>query len=1309
VSTAALAATLPKPPPHASGSASRSSTQPPPAAAPSASSSSSLLKRDADAREEHSMLRIANRVIPAQELKASLLGRTVHTIHTLAGGSAAKWDVPGGGTSGGRQGACQHTQQLGADRKGAGAGADLPSRPSPSSTRTVSRSPPLLAAEVEWVTIGVLCGKSAPREPKNAGSGAPGRGPSRYAVWTLTDYRSEISVFLMGEAYAAHHAEPEASLFLVARPTVLPARERRSFSLSVSRAGQLVRLGDSPVLGRCRAARKSDGAPCGKAIDVSGPAPYCVFHIAPSYAAQMSAALAARPDLTGTGAGGGSVGVRTSSGTGAVRLAGAPFGAGGPSAGSRIRETRTHAVLAAAPGGNRNISDGTYSSATIARLTAAQPSSSTAGGGMAAFPSHSVVGADGDGYRYSTGGGVVGAKPPAPAAPPGGSSAAIRPGPPPFTLANQRFDPSLARLGSASRPEAAAGSSQQQRQQQHGAPPPPPPPAAFRAPTAPDLGALTAAGNGRAHSDSAAVRLASGSVEVLSSRGVASSAPSAAAARAPGSKRASSTTSGKVVIGSDGKAVMEAHDRARLLSSVMAVQASKAARSAAALAAAGLAAPETSAASLSGIVTGAGGVRMSHGARLVAATAGVAVKSLTQQNHTTLEAAMRQERAKAAVAARGGGGAAEDPLLAARRKLPPSLAAPPAVLPGQRPPPRAAAAAALPQVAGGSGRFVGGPAVASQARGPHDAPAHHVAWQRSAAAAASGGGGADAMGSLLGSIDDDVDGMLSELPRLQETQRRKAAVVAAAAAAMDAGITDADLLALDIDGVGGEGTHTAADSAAAAAGYDGEGDDDDGDDDMELELVDDDDDTAALGDGQPDEGDDELVLQLAGGGADDNEEGGTATTGSPPAPPLASGYGGDSDSDDDDIPIARQLTGATGVKRPRSAEEPSTASAAATTAPTAPPPSSSSSQPPPAKVARRPAPAETPGAAPRPATTTASAASPAAHASSSAAPALQQQQQQLQLRQPPPFFPQSQPRPLSAAPPDEVASRLAKKPAPRQPYAPPYVPQAQPASQRSFHAAASSTAAAAATAEARRRAAAMGGVATSSAAAATLTGGSVEAAAAASASQRMAALTSRLSNAAASSSSAAAPAAAAGGGRGGKPGGGGGFAAALGLAAVDFGSSAVKSALAAGSQFAAQGADEVVARALAKADRLEAVEAVGERLAEVTHREATKWFCLDCDKWFPKPPRACAAEGHDVATKKKKEWRFACVGCGRRTYHTAALCAKPCSRCGKSAWKPASIYDAVKEGSETLGSTPVLRTHGDPVAESLRTLGAHDF
>lgn len=80
---------------------------------------------------------------------------------------------------------------------------------------------------MEWVTIGVLCAKSAPREPKSGGGGgAPGRGPSRYAVWTLTDYRSEVSVFLMGDAYAAHHAEPEASIFLVARPLVLPARER---------------------------------------------------------------------------------------------------------------------------------------------------------------------------------------------------------------------------------------------------------------------------------------------------------------------------------------------------------------------------------------------------------------------------------------------------------------------------------------------------------------------------------------------------------------------------------------------------------------------------------------------------------------------------------------------------------------------------------------------------------------------------------------------------------------------------------------------------------------------------------------------------------------------------------------------------------------------------------------------------------------------------------------------------------------------------------------------------------------------------
>ena len=50
------------------------------------------------------MLKIRDRLIPADEIRVSLLGRTIHTIHTLSEGTTAKFDVIGGGNSGGKTG-----------------------------------------------------------------------------------------------------------------------------------------------------------------------------------------------------------------------------------------------------------------------------------------------------------------------------------------------------------------------------------------------------------------------------------------------------------------------------------------------------------------------------------------------------------------------------------------------------------------------------------------------------------------------------------------------------------------------------------------------------------------------------------------------------------------------------------------------------------------------------------------------------------------------------------------------------------------------------------------------------------------------------------------------------------------------------------------------------------------------------------------------------------------------------------------------------------------------------------------------------
>lgn len=49
---------------------------------------------------------------------------------------------------------------------------------------------------VDWITIGVLASRSDPR--------ASDSGVSRWVSWTLTDYHSDLHVFLHDAAYTTH-------------------------------------------------------------------------------------------------------------------------------------------------------------------------------------------------------------------------------------------------------------------------------------------------------------------------------------------------------------------------------------------------------------------------------------------------------------------------------------------------------------------------------------------------------------------------------------------------------------------------------------------------------------------------------------------------------------------------------------------------------------------------------------------------------------------------------------------------------------------------------------------------------------------------------------------------------------------------------------------------------------------------------------------------------------------------------------------------------------------------------------------------
>ena len=132
-------------------------------------------------------------------------------------------------------------------------------------------------------------------------------------------------------------------------------------------------------------------------------------------------------------------------------------------------------------------------------------------------------------------------------------------------------------------------------------------------------------------------------------------------------------------------------------------------------------------------------------------------------------------------------------------------------------------------------------------------------------------------------------------------------------------------------------------------------------------------------------------------------------------------------------------------------------------------------------------------------------------------------------------------------------------------------------------------------------------------------------------------------------------------------------------------------------------ADSLLDRAKAGA-KLEAME---ERMMDVDSKEIVKWFCLDCEKSFQKNPLMCVEEGHDVRAKKKREFRFECVGCGHRMFHEREKCVAPCPKCSKSIWNKTSVYDVSRKTDGRVGSE--LMTHGEEVQESLRNSGGHAF
>ena len=138
-------------------------------------------------------------------------------------------------------------------------------------------------AEQDWVTIGVLTGKSAPK------TSSSGRNFSR---WTITDLgNGSVCLFLFGEVFKEHWTELEGRIIALLNPRAMEDRggsadaagssAPKDPALTLDRPSQLLVLGTSLDYGTCKAIRK-DGAPCSMVVNTRK-GEYCTHHVAAAY------------------------------------------------------------------------------------------------------------------------------------------------------------------------------------------------------------------------------------------------------------------------------------------------------------------------------------------------------------------------------------------------------------------------------------------------------------------------------------------------------------------------------------------------------------------------------------------------------------------------------------------------------------------------------------------------------------------------------------------------------------------------------------------------------------------------------------------------------------------------------------------------------------------------------------------------------------------------------------------------------------------------------------------------------------------
>ena len=165
----------------------------------------------------------------------------------------------------------------------------------------------------------------------------------------------------------------------------------------------------------------------------------------------------------------------------------------------------------------------------------------------------------------------------------------------------------------------------------------------------------------------------------------------------------------------------------------------------------------------------------------------------------------------------------------------------------------------------------------------------------------------------------------------------------------------------------------------------------------------------------------------------------------------------------------------------------------------------------------------------------------------------------------------------------------------------------------------------------------------------------------------------------------------------------------LGMSVPKLGSTEAAAALARRSTHAELVGASVLQQVERDAGRLARLEEIGERLGAETSRDTVKWFCMDCEKWFPRVPESCASGKHAMQSKKVRIYSFSCRSCGLYATAEKSVHLAPCKKCGKVQWAAASIHAIARKAAAAAAAGPVpeFDPRGAPVEESLRGMGVH--